>query len=275
MKRERTEIKCSRTDRRQAVVCVTGRRINGAIQTICLILLLLILSGCGESGQAVQIGDGSLEAPGAQETDGAGKAETTIRREEGNAEATLLSPLPESGTGAKETASQIRVHVCGQVRYPGVYELEEGSRVWDAVQAAGGLTQEADAEGVNLARILEDGSKVTIPLYRVSGAGEAQSDDTPGNALPEDREDWYEAPSGAGEASGIHSAQDTSGRVDINRAGEAELVTIPGIGQTRAQAIVSYREEHGPFAAIEDIMQVTGIKEGLFAKIRDYISVGG
>jgi len=146
---------------------------------------------------------------------------------------------------------------------PGVYLLMEGSRVWDAVEAAGGLTKEAQPSAVNLAFCLADGSKVTIP-----SASEAE----------EGTFDWYVVGEGELTESRAQVEMDAvtdSGRVDINRADVKALMTIPGIGQARAEAIVSYRERQGDFQTIEEIMNVTGIKEGLFASIRDYIIVGG
>ncbi len=289
MKRGRTGIKSSRTDRRQAVVCVAWIQGKKMLQTVRLILILLVMTGCRENGQAVQIGDGRTQAFEEQEdgrreggtetftgTQGSGgKSPEAAGTAEGTTEKAPPSAPPVFAGGAEETDVGIWVHVCGQVRFPGVYELEQGSRVWDAVQAAGGLTQEADEESVNLALIVADGSKVTIPSKSGPENGEAQEGAVfgGGQQMEGGGEEWYEAPPQTRESdSGREIA---AGLVDINRAGEAELVTIPGIGQTRAQAILSYREEHGPFAAIEDIMQVTGIKEGLFAKIRDYITVGG
>ena len=118
------------------------------------------------------------------------------------------------------------------------------------MEAAGGFLPEAAQEAVNLAMKVTDGSKVTIPHQREVEESDFQ---------------WYEADGSVGE----------TGLIDINRATVTELMSIPGIGQTRAEAIVSHRENRGPFTVIEEIMQVTGIKEGLFSKIKEYITVGG
>lgn len=189
-----------------------------------------------------------------------------------------VRPEGSESEPVRETAAvaYIYVHVCGQVVMPGVYSLPKGSRVWDAVEAAGGFLPEAVSQAVNLAMVVADGSKVTIP--NESEAGEIGFR-------------WYETDGGrtltiGGSAVGgsydvgqgiVAGDRDsgTGGRVNINRADVDALMTIPGIGQTRAEAIVAYREIRGPFSSIEEIMQVTGIKEGLFAKIKEYITVGG
>lgn len=236
--------------------------------------VLLILSGCAGSGQAVVIQAteaGTADSVQSMETAAADSAERETAAADGAERGVTAGSSPDSGTAA---VPGIIVHICGQVADPGVYELPEGSRVWDAVQAAGGFTGEADPDAVNLAASLADGCKVTIP------------------SRGDDAAEWYEEPSaisgtaqtagqgdgsGAGEASGTASGQ-VSGAgslIDINRASAAELTAIPGIGDVRAAAIVSYRETYGSFHTIEEIMNVSGIKEGLFEKIKDYITAGG
>jgi competence protein ComEA len=141
------------------------------------------------------------------------------------------------------TPSPLAVYITGAVVAPGVYYLPEGSRVEEALLAAGGATAEADLDRVNLARRLHDEEQVYVPEV-----GEE-------NPL---------APSGS--VSG-------EGPININAASAAELETLPGIGPTLAQRMVEYREAHGPFGAIEDTMNVRGIGEGLFSDIRELITV--
>lgn len=138
------------------------------------------------------------------------------------------------------TPAPIVVDVSGAVPRPGVYELPEGSRVRDVVQAAGGFLAEADKSQVNLAAPLVDGQKVEIPY----AAG-------------------MEAP----------AATQPAILLDINYASVEELETLPGIGPTLAENIVMYREENGPFLRIEDIMNVPGIGESTFERIKDLIYV--
>ncbi len=153
-----------------------------------------------------------------------------------------------------QTEQTIFIHVCGAVRTPGVYELKSGSRVYEAVQAAGGFTDDAEENYVNQAQVLSDGMKLMIPTIEEA------------LAMPEDGVDMQTAEGTAGQ-----SADD--GRININTASEQELCTIPGIGATRAAAIAQYRQEHGNFDSVEDIMKVTGIKEGTYEKIKDSIKV--
>ena len=140
-----------------------------------------------------------------------------------------------------ETAppSLLYVHVCGAVGKEGVYALSEGDRIIHAVEAAGGFAEDADREAVNLAEPVADGMRIRIPSLT--------------------------------ESEGQGAAQDT--RININTASETELCTLTGIGPSRAADIVRYREQNGAFLSIEEIMNVPGIKDGLFQKIRDLITV--
>lgn len=165
--------------------------------------------------------------------------------------------------------AMIYVDVCGAVANPGVFQLAAGSRVFQAIEAAGGYLPEAALTCVNRAGVLTDGQQLYILTQEemerqgldpaeMSGASDGQMN---GSA-------------GAGQNTGMNAQVQQDNRININTADEAQLTTLTGIGATRAQAIIAYREENGPFAAIEDIMNVQGIKEGTFAKIKDEIVVG-
>jgi len=158
----------------------------------------------------------------------------------------VSTPLPDPTSPPTSTPGPIRVHVSGAVRQPDVYELPAGCIVKDAVGAAGGPTESADLDGVNLAVELRDQQQVYVPRQ--------------GEAAPM-------SPASAG----VDAA---SGPVNINTATAAELETLPGIGPKTADTIVEYREANGPFETIEDIMDVPGIGEGTFEKIKDRITVG-
>lgn len=156
--------------------------------------------------------------------------------------------LDEKGTSgdeeeALEKEESIFVHVCGQVKSPGVYELPAGSRIYEAIEAAGGLTKAAKEDSLNQAQILEDGQQ----LYVAS-------------------EEEAKAQNSAGSIS-------TEGKVNINKASREELMTLSGIGEAKADAIIRYREQNGSFKSIEEIMEIEGIKEGVFHKIEDQITV--
>ncbi len=165
--------------------------------------------------------------------------------------------------------AMIYVDVCGAVANPGVFQLAAGSRVFQAIEAAGGYLPEAALTCVNRAGVLTDGQQLYILTQEemerqgldpaeMSGASDGQMN---GSA-------------GTGQNTGMNAQVQQDSRININTADEAQLTTLTGIGATRAQAIIAYREENGPFAAIEDIMNVQGIKEGTFAKIKDEIVVG-
>lgn len=148
----------------------------------------------------------------------------------------------EAVSGAEQT---VFVYVCGAVENPGVYELPEGSRVYEAVELAGGMTDEASPDSLNLAECVADGQMLRIP--------------TEEEAILEKEE--------------TSAAEADDGLLDINEADASGFMTLPGIGEAKADAIVRYREEHGDFSSIEELMNVEGIKEGIFNKIKDSIKI--
>jgi competence protein ComEA len=155
----------------------------------------------------------------------------------------LASPTPMASPQPTSTPRPLRVYVSGAVQNPDVYSLPPDSIVKNALMAAGGATVDADLDRINLAESLVDGQHIYVPRK-----GEEQVPvELPGN------------PPAA------------SGRVNINTATPAELETLPGIGPALAQRILEYRQLHGAFAQIEDIMQVPGIGEATFADIQDRI----
>lgn len=151
----------------------------------------------------------------------------------------------ETETTAEETTETavIYVHICGAVREPGVYELPEGSRIFEAVEEAGGFTEYADESSLNLAQILTDSSQLVILTME-----EAEEKARAG----------YEA---------------RMGIVNINTATKEQLMTLTGIGESRAEDIIRYRDENGEFRTTEEIMNVPGIKESAYMKIKNSITV--
>lgn len=166
----------------------------------------------------------------------------------------------------------IFVDVCGAVANPGVYELEEGSRIFQAVDAAGGYLPEAAQNYLNRARSLMDGQQIYVPTEEEV----AENLEVLAAKVPEALQ------SGASEDTGREGNSEVSladgggsnSSINLNTADVSQLCTLSGIGQSKAEAIIAYREEHGGFASIEEIMNVEGIKEGTFSKIKDKISVG-
>ena len=149
--------------------------------------------------------------------------------------------------------SGVYVYICGEVAAPGVYELSEDSRIYEAVDAAGGFTENAARESVNLASKVSDGMQITI--YN--------------------KEEAASLPAGSGSAVGNTGQGGTSGSglVNLNTATKEELMTLKGIGEAKAEDIIRYREKSGGFKKIEDIMKISGIKEAGFQKIKDNITV--
>ena len=132
------------------------------------------------------------------------------------------------------------VFICGAVKNPGVYSLEEGARVCDAVKAAGGFRKKALLDAVNQARLLMDGEQITIPTKAKKKKSTSSKE---------------------------------SGLININQADMEELMTLSGIGESKAQMIIDYRKEKGLFTCIEDIMKISGIKEGVYNQIKKNITV--
>lgn len=158
-----------------------------------------------------------------------------------------------SGDSAEATAPQpLFVHVVGAVNSPGVYELHEGDRVLAAVEAAGGLRDDACVEAVNLARDAVDGEQVYVPTNEEAAQGTTRQAAAGGSADP------------TGAAGGL---------VNINTASSEELQTLPGVGPATAASIIEYREGGGTFSAPEDIKNVSGIGDGKYAKLADKICV--
>lgn len=221
-------------------------RYGGAGRVAAVAALVVVLAGVavaallsGGGGVSIQRADGSApeeapaeaSAPVAVDGDGAGG---------------YVDEGEPPGAGA--ASATVVVHVDGAVTAPGVYELPEGSRVNDAVLAAGGLAEGADTASLNLAATVSDGEKVHVPF-----------------------EGEKAAETGAG--LGDDAAQGAGGLVNINVANAAELDELPGVGEATAAAIVEDRDRNGPFTTPEDLMRVSGIGEKKFAKLEGLICV--
>lgn len=248
------------------------KKIRRYMQGILLLSLVFWLGGCTrrdeltlelEQTQSVE------ESKGAEPELSAEGGDTALNGAEQELEST--DPVAADASGAeiqsreKEEAQpeKIYIHVCGAVESPGVYELEQGQRVCDAVRMAGGFAGDADEDYVNQAERLSDGAKLVIPTREQSAAEKERQTAELGLVEPE----TAETPQDYGETHG------SGEKININTAFESELRQIPGVGTTRAAAIVAYREAHGAFQKTEDIMKVSGIKEGTFEKIKDSIRV--
>lgn len=185
------------------------------VRRVAGVALVAVLVGLGIAVFATAVtphGTSSVIAPGSRETE-----------------------VPATATSA------IYVHILGEVARPGLYELRDGDRAVDAVAAAGGFTEVADAGGLNLARVVKDGEQIVVPAV---GEGPAAA---PGVA--------------------------SDGRVNLNTADAAALDTLPGVGPATAAKILAWRESHGRFASVEDLLDVGGIGEAKLEALRDLVTV--
>lgn len=169
----------------------------------------------------------------------------------------ILVSNQDTNQTSQDTEEIVIVHITGSVKNPGIVKLKEGSRIEDAIEAAGGLTENADISNVNLAYVLDDGTKIKIPNVDDEDIGD---------------EDVLSKDSGEGIIQEDEKTTNTN-TVNINKATENELSTLPGIGNSLATRIVEYRKQNGNFKTIEDIKNVSGIGESKFANIKDFISI--
>lgn len=195
---------------------------NKMIGTVCAAIPVVLLLACGT----------------VRETSG---IVTLLEEQEPASESVTVKE--EACMKQAEEEQTVFVHICGEVVFPGVYEVPAGSRLCDVLLSAGGFTEEAAPDSVNMAEQAVDGMQVVIPS-RI-----------------------------AAEKAAEEKAQERRGLVNINTASEAELCTLAGIGPSRAAAIIAYRDAHGGFSSIEEIMQVDGIKSATYEKLKNKIYV--
>lgn len=153
----------------------------------------------------------------------------------------------EQQTGYTDTVDDpalsdtIYVHICGEVKFPGVYQVEKECRVYELLELAGGATEQGMPDAMNLADVLRDGQRIVIPSRE--------------------------------EASALAQQEESQGLINLNTASAQQLMTLPGIGEAKAADIIAYREKNGGFLDITDIMKISGIKDALFQKIKNLITV--
>jgi competence protein ComEA len=223
---------------------------------VVIVCVLSMVVGCGRQKEAVLL-EAAVQQEGTvldedvsgvaavDETDGsAGNGEPTDGAASGKT-------AVDSGITGENAA--LYVFICGAVVNPGVYEVAAGSRICDVLELAGGFGEDAGTDYLNLAEPVSDGQKVYVP--RTDELAEGIGTQTQESL----------------DASG---AEEVSGKININTAAKEVLVTLPGIGEAKADSIIAYRTEHGGFSSIEEIMEIPGIKEAVFSKIKELITVG-
>lgn len=223
-----------------------------AVMSTCVLSVTAISVGCSSDRVISQDTLSQLKdeksRQSIEQSEVSGAADVTI---EAASTPEGMSAADDVGNVSDDT-EYIWVYVCGAVKNPGVFMLESGSRAVDALELAGGFGDDADEEYVNLAKALVDGERLYFPTVgEYEGTGEER--------FPEDFTEDV--------------GQENVYPININTADEDKLCMIPGIGPTKASAIVAYRDKYGKFESTEDIMNVTGIGEGTYSKIREYICV--
>lgn len=158
-----------------------------------------------------------------------------------------------------EQGNQISyVHICGAVVNPGVYEVKQETRIFEVIKLAGGFTEKAEENYINQAASVKDGEQIYIPTEEEVKEGSIK--------VPVDT-------SGAGETVTDNTQASKDNKININSAAKEELMTLPGIGEAKADSILDYRTTHGDFQSIEEVMNIVGIKEAVFNKMKDMIVV--
>lgn len=234
--------------------------------------LLLCLAGCG-SGENVTVYEQRQEADSGSEWQGTGREVSQATDQENTGEETAGGESVETeevnkGSNKMEVVTQgadeatVYVQINGAVCAPGVYRVPKTARVFEAVEAAGGFTETACMEAVNLARTVTDEMMIYIPTREEMEKAE-KSDEIPRDAQATDKENRDKA---------SLDNENKEKHININTASKEELMTLPGVGEARAEAILLYRKEHGFFQDITEIMNVSGIKQAAFEKIRDRIT---
>ncbi len=258
------------------------RTMKIRIKTAVVIVSCFMISGCGmqDSGlikvNAAGSGqDAETDIEAYYETDSEAEGVADLKADDAvditpdnriSGEASGRGPAPDDIVSADEPgevpAADIYVHVCGAVADPGVYVLKSDTRVFEAVEAAGGFTEDAAEDYVNLAMPVSDGMKIVIPT--VEELAGIEGTDLSYGVSDVSTEDLKPEP----------DSLKADGLININTADESELMTLTGIGEGKARAIVSYREEHGSFKSTEELKNVSGIGDATFNKFKDSITVG-
>lgn len=230
-------------------------------------MLCPTLGACGAQREELFLSEKESIAYG----DGNRKVESKVedtdqnRKAEPSAGSTGRTELSDASS---EKAKTLVVHICGAVSAPGVYELPAGSRIIDAVEAGGGFLPEADEACCNLAEEIVDGCQIYI-MTKSESCADGQTEKKAGiQTSPDSDMQTTDINVRSNSTTALEN-----GLVNLNTADVAALMTLPGIGESRAKAIISYREQHGAFAKIEDIMKISGIKQAAFSKIKDKITV--
>ena len=208
------------------------------IRSVVVIMCVVFCVGCQKKSQETDLKTVSVREEEPESTPEDSREDT--KEDVGKVkEEDTAKKKDDAVPDTEDRPEKLYVHVCGNVNQPGVYELQQDSRVFEAIEAAGGMTTTAAFSYLNQAELLKDGQQIYVPSQEAVENVSGQYD----------------------------------GKVNLNTASKEELLTLNGIGDVRAQAILKYREEHGEFRSIEELMEVEGIKKGTFQKLKDQIKI--
>lgn len=171
----------------------------------------------------------------------------------------------QSTENVENDTEEIVIHIAGEVKNPGIVRIKDGARIADIIEQAGGLTDKADITNINLAYIMEDGQKITIPSKNEDTQKEYISNES-GQGVVDD------APQTSKNIN-VQTSQNASAKININKATSEELQVLSGIGESTASKIIEYRKQNGDFKQIEDLKNVPGIGEAKFEAIKNMIKV--
>ena len=226
-----------------------------------LVCLICFCFGCGQEEETVFLEQKEELSEEAEKTNEAEETEKSKTKESEKSEESEIEVQEKQSA----VQGQICVFVCGFVKNPGVYYLNENARLYEAIESAGGFLEEADTGWLNQAEILSDGDKVRIyskeETQKMQEAGIKEESGTAEKSVETNRQNQQ------------NQTQD-AGKVNINTASAEELQTVPGIGAAKAAAIIEYREAEGEFKSTEEIQNVPGIKGKTFEKIQPYLTAG-
>ena len=256
-----------------------------SVQLIFSIFMFLIfagLTGCKDDGaeflEKELVQEESTETSGVDlEQEDPTDAESGVsekKSEEKQVDTVQETAAAKQQPEISEIPETIYVDICGAVTSPGVYELPYGSRVFQAIEQAGGYLPEAAASYLNRAKGLSDGQQVYVPTQAEVDSQRIAATQDGSEVTAENSTETTSGQKSAGEDSGeAETASSTEQKIDLNTADVSQLTTLTGVGESKALAIIAYREENGPFTSAEDIMNVPGIKEGTYEKIKDKIAI--
>lgn len=232
-------------NKKNILVCITGVLLFAAGICYCI-----SMSGCSNK-PSMSVALSNNESTAGSKAEGK-EVSKGVSKEVSKGDSTPVPSTPI--TEAPKQEEEIYAHICGAVISPGVYRTVSGARVCDLIKLAGGLSENAAGDYINQAQPVTDGQRVYIPTTK-------ETENFTASELMSGNDKMAKE---AGEASGL---------VNINTADAEALMTLPGIGQSKANSIINYRNSNGNFKAIEELMNIPGIKEGVFNQISSNITV--